>query len=153
MRNLRALARREENWRTLDTSRVVTVRIPHFPSNLYDLSAGFYVLGDVVGNTFYDFIEKRTLSLRYADLSKYEADASGRTDVEEEDENEDFAHWKANAEKWGIMKAEGVIVDFGLCIDEHDLLGLVEVAQSAVHPLTNDPDTLTSKHQSRRMPY
>lgn len=100
---LAALARREENWRKLNPSHVLNVNVPHLNSSLYDLSAGFYVLGDSAS----DFAGRGTYLLRYADLLKCETDAGNNI--------------------WGIVEGEGMIADFGLCIDEHDLIALVEV--------------------------
>ncbi|KLO16088.1 hypothetical protein SCHPADRAFT_901780 [Schizopora paradoxa] len=126
---LQALRLREERWRTLDMTRHQTVDIPHDPSNLYDLSSGFYVLGGVQGNHFFSFIEKKTKYLRVANLFNYHKDDH---DDAGNDATTELVGKKADNGEWGEIKANGnsLIVDFGLCIDEHDLIGVVEVTPS-----------------------
>lgn len=138
-KKLEALRLREERWRTLDMSDCVTVRIPHHPSNLYDLASGFYVLGGVQGHSFFDYIERRTKFLRFTDLSSYRDDtASSNINDEGNDCNNNgiagLLRKGADDSNWGLVKAadESVIVDFGLCVDEHDLIGLVEITLRCV---------------------
>ena len=126
---LRALKRREERWKVLDMSRSVLVKIPHRASNLYDLSAGFYVLGGVSGNSFFDYYAKRTKYVAFADLSNYDVDGSPEVSESVGNGEEELYTKKADSNKWGIVQADegSVIVDFGLCIEEHDLIAMVEV--------------------------
>ncbi|KLO12644.1 hypothetical protein SCHPADRAFT_941019 [Schizopora paradoxa] len=126
---LRALRCREERWRTLDMTHRVSVKVPHHCSTLYDISSGFYVLGGVQGPSIFDFIDKKTKFLRFADLSRYkDSNKNNGSD------NEGTTHpggERDTTDDWGEIKAEenATIVDFGLCIDEHDLIGLIELTR------------------------
>lgn len=131
-RRLQALRRREERWRTLDMTHRVPVKIPHRCSSLYDISSGFYVLGGVKVHTLFDFIERKTKFLQFTNLSNYNKDDNdGGSDS---DGSTELVGKKAINNEWGEIKAEenAIIVDFGLCIDEHDLIGFIEVTSRCV---------------------
>jgi len=119
---LKALARRERNWRSLIPSHIGAVKVAHCPSTIYDLSSGVYILGDASQNNY----RRSTVSLRYAELSKFE---DSHEDISDDDtgDDEELPQRTPAGSEWGVVEAEGDIVDFGLCIDEHDLVALIEL--------------------------
>lgn len=109
---LEMLTKRREAWygrARLDRQSLRKIHIPlnHAPSHIYDLTGGVYFLGDC-----YDQMEtRRTLTLRYLDLSTQEPGLS---------------RWESLVKRkdspWPEMQFEGQIVDFGAALEEHDLL-------------------------------
>lgn len=100
---LTELLRREKAWMSLDLSRRVSVKVPHNPSHIYDLSGGVYLLGDCE-----QFTETRdTKSLRFCDLTSCRNGPAIRE------------------ETWRKMSIPDSIVDVGFALQEHDLIGII----------------------------
>lgn len=104
----------QTRWNRLDSSHRVRAQVSlnalALHPTLYDLSGGFYFLGDC----YLDSHRRRVFALRYIDLVNYEPDTStnGKLVIKEE---------------WGKLKLEGDIVDFGPFLEVHDLIVLIKV--------------------------
>lgn len=106
---LTELLRMEEAWKTLDLSRRVSVKVPHHPSHIYDLSGGVYLLGDCEQDTG----TRETRSLRFYDLTRHR----------------DGPVTGIREETWREMSIPDTIVDVGLAVQELDLIGIVGVRE------------------------
>lgn len=100
---LEELERRERAWRVMDLSRKVTVKVPVKTSRVYDLSGGVYFLGDCKGSI--DSLGTHTL--RFYDLSPCVSEMGLRDDP------------------WPEISIDANIVDFGLALNEFDLVAIV----------------------------
>lgn len=104
---LTELLRVEEAWRTLDLSRRVSVKVSYHSPHIYDLSGGIYLHGDCEQATE----TRETRSLRFYDLTR----CRNVTAMHEE--------------TWRRMSIPDLIVDVGLALQEHDLIGIVGVRE------------------------
>lgn len=77
------------------------------------MSGGFFFIGDC----HLDLQRRISFSLRYINLASYEPDPSTSEKV------------VIKEEEWGELKLaiEGTIADFGLSLEENDLIALLEV--------------------------
>ena len=99
---LHILEKREEAWATLDFRRSVKVSIPPNPSSRYEFTGGTFLLGTTPDCDSGD----STVGFSYVTLPSLS---------DSQDQN---LEWKA-------CSIETEILDFGLAVDEHDLIAAV----------------------------
>lgn len=108
---LRRLQALENGWNTLCDMRKTSVRVVHRPSNIYDLTAGVYILGDRSR-----FSHRVTMSLRYMDLAAA-VEASRDHEIQEDAPTDE--------REWSEIVVGRRIVDIGLALQEHDLVAVI----------------------------
>lgn len=97
----RALQCREKAWGEFAVGKKTTVSIKHQSSGLYDFTAGIYILGEHGGPD----VEYPTTALRWLDMRQQELGVSSND--------------------WTRICVDRNIVDFGMGVEEHDLIAIV----------------------------
>ncbi|KAI0937664.1 hypothetical protein AcV7_003637 [Taiwanofungus camphoratus] len=108
---LRLLRARETAWHHLQSSRTTPIEVKHFPSSIYDLTGGVFLLGESLRWTFGAW--RSTDSLRFVRLPAVADSADSHSNVSRQDS------------PWSRIELKGNIMDVGLAVQEHDLIAVV----------------------------
>lgn len=111
------LEHEDDAWNRLDLTRRARAQLPFGPQNLYDLSSGVCFFGDSIQR---HGDRGLTRSLRHADLASFESDSSTIQDQKVVTKDDEL-QWK--------LGSDGIIVDCGLSLEEHDLIVISETTR------------------------
>jgi hypothetical protein len=133
---LQHLQDQDRGWRQLQVlaANTKTIPLPHSPSGIYDLTGGYYFLGETDGIPTLTRPRGATNALRFfnlADAFNPHMEISAKEYKHDHDHNHEHKRGKGEdrishfSPKWGMLQAGDDIVDIGINVEEHDLVALV----------------------------
>jgi hypothetical protein len=100
---LEHLRMRTDAWNQLKINCTTQIPITYSPSGIYDLTGGYYFLGETPHPT----LRWITASMRYVSLPSI------------------YSHLRGRAPQWMKLEVGESIIDIGVCAEENDLIAVV----------------------------